>query len=357
MDSNPTDAVPKGLYRHISDIDVWVAPDRNYLVFIILSFVGGLLALDHFYLRSYDTAFYKILLNIFGLGIWWFWDIIQILTESKKIRLTGLASPFDWIFGIGRGVFTDPFAKVSEAAQPFKSYIIWTVLALTLGIFGADKFYIGETKHGFLKLASVFSPFILFGLFWAMWDGYHALFMTKETLVEGIALPPPLEAFGLSKTPGDIFLPGGTKPESKQGGFADAFAGFTSNTFNLLAAPPIMGAMGSIQQELQRLRGVAGAAEASEGMSNENLQRLREEQNAAALARTMNQATDSNENDELQQLRVKQASEKLERTIGYRQGGGGYVPENGPGAVIAGALGALVLAGGLKGVYDFLSRL
>ena len=39
------------------------------------------------------------------------------------------------------------------------------------------------------------------------------------------------------------------------------------------------------------------------------------------------------------------------------QGGGGYVPESGPGAVVAGALGAVVLAGGLKGLYDFLSRL
>lgn len=357
MDSHPTDAVPKGIYRHISDIDVWVAPDRNYLVFIILSFVGGLFALDHFYLRSYDTAFYKILLNFFGLGIWWFWDIIQILTESKKIRLTGLASPFDWIFGIGRGVFTDPFAKVSEAAQPFKSYIIWTVLALTLGIFGADKFYIGETTHGFLKLASVFSPFILFGLFWAAWDGYHALFMTKETLVEGIALPPPLEAFGLSKTPGDIFLPGGTKPESKQGGFADAFAGFTSNTFNLLAAPPIMGAMGSIQQELQRLRGLQGSGP-SANMTNEEIQQMLEENAAENVAKSINVASNESLDENYRKARVKVTSEELQDTIARRQaGGGGYVPENGPGAVIAGALGALVLAGGLKGVYDFLSRL
>ena len=324
----------KGLYRHISDIDVWVTPDRNYLIFIVLSFVGGLFALDHIYLRSYDTAFYKILLNFFGLGIWYFWDLIQIATESKKIRTTGLASPFDWIFGIGRGVFTDPFAKMS-GPTPYKSYIIWTVLALMLGMFGADKFYIGDNWHGFTKLVCNFSPLILFGLFWNLWDAYHAFFMTKDTLMNGIALPPPLEALGFSKTPGDIFLPGGTKPDGgKSGGFADAFAGFTSNTFNLLAAPPMLGAMGGIQERLDKLREAERGYEESHALKN-----------FPSAPSTTSQPAEI----EMTEIRAPAGAPP--------QGGGGYVPENGPGAVVAGALGAVVLAGGLKGLYDFLSRL
>ena len=341
MDSDPTleankeqeQEHGKGLYRHISDIDVWVTPDRNYLIFIVLSFLGGLFALDHIYLRSYDTAFYKILLNVFGLGIWYFWDLIQILTESKKIRTTGLASPFDWIFGIGRGVFTDPFAKMSGPA-PYKSYIIWTVLALAFGIFGADKFYIGNNWHGIAKLVSVFSPLVLFGMFWTAWDAYHAFFMTKDTLVNGIALPPPLEALGFTKTPGDIFLPGGTHAgPSKSGGFADAFAGFTSNTFNLLAAPPMLGALGGIQERLDKLREAERGFEESYALKN--------------FPSTGGQNAVPPQGVNIEMTEIKAPA----------QGGGGYVPESGPGAVVAGALGAVVLAGGLKGLYDFLSRL
>ena len=44
-------------FRHISDIDVWLTPDRNYFTFIMLSVFLGFFALDHIYLRSFDTAF------------------------------------------------------------------------------------------------------------------------------------------------------------------------------------------------------------------------------------------------------------------------------------------------------------
>jgi hypothetical protein len=37
-------------------------------------------------------------------------------------------------------------------------------------------------------------------------------------------------------------------------------------------------------------------------------------------------------------------------------GGGGNSIQHGPGPVIAGALSALILAGGLKGFYDIISK-
>jgi hypothetical protein len=39
-----------------------------------------------------------------------------------------------------------------------------------------------------------------------------------------------------------------------------------------------------------------------------------------------------------------------------QKGGERYEPTSGPGPVIAGSLTALILAGGLKGFYDFISK-
>jgi hypothetical protein len=199
-------------FRHISDIDVWLTPDRNYFTFILLSVFCGFFALDHVYLRSFDTAFQKVLYNFFGLGIWYWWDMCQIFTEGKRVQSDGLTSPFDWIQGIGRGVFAT--SGVENKYMPEKSYIIWAFLAIFGGFFALDKFYLGDYIHAFTKLISIFSPIFLFGILWVAWDAFHAFFMTKETIANKISLPIPLTWFGYNETDGSVFLPSAAKKDA-----------------------------------------------------------------------------------------------------------------------------------------------
>jgi TM2 domain-containing membrane protein YozV len=251
------DAEHKKHFRHISDIDVWLTPDRNYFVFILLSVFGGFLALDHIYLRSFETAFQKVLYNFFGLGIWYFWDLIQIFSDGKKVRSAGLSSPFDWTQGIGRGVFTDP--EKEQKYVPEKSYIIWAFLAIFGGFLALDKFYIGDTWHGVVKLVSVFSPIFLFGLFWVAWDAFHAYFMTKQVVGDKISLPFPLTWIGFNETDGSIFLP--SVPKDGGGGisgFAKAIWGIPSDklktAFSLLSVPPLTNAIGTVVKKMDELK-------------------------------------------------------------------------------------------------------
>ena len=55
--------------HHVSDVDTWGGPDRNYFVFVVLSILFGFFGLDHMYLRSYGTGFYKLLVNVLALGL------------------------------------------------------------------------------------------------------------------------------------------------------------------------------------------------------------------------------------------------------------------------------------------------
>ena len=219
--------------HQISDIDTWKHADRNYFVFVILSVLLGLLGADHFYLRSFHTGMMKIVFNIFTLGMWHYWDLIQIVYDGRKIREEGLTSPFDWICGIGRGVFTS--AKTDADSKKYvaeKSYLLYAALAIFFGFLGADKFYMGETWQGIAKVLSVFNIFLfLFGFLWVLWDSFHALFMTKSILENGISAPLPYNMFFNTPIDGKQFLVTHlvTPEEAAKGGFS----GIDLNPFSL----------------------------------------------------------------------------------------------------------------------------
>ncbi len=184
-----------GKFVHISDVGTWKHSDRSFWVYVALSIFTGFIGLDHFYLRSNETAIKKLLVNVIFFGFWYFYDIIQILTEGKKIKAEGLSSPLDWIQGIGRGMFAPPKKKEDEEKPKFsapKSYMIFTILAVVLGMFGADKFYLGYSWQGIVKIISVFSViFSVFGIFWVLYDAFYALFLTDSIMKKGIFTPPP----------------------------------------------------------------------------------------------------------------------------------------------------------------------
>jgi TM2 domain-containing membrane protein YozV len=194
--STPLVVGPELKTHDISDIGVWKYPDRNYYVFITLSVFFGFLGLDHFYLRSFGTGMQKLTMNIFALGLWYFWDLLQICFDSQKVRTEGLDSPFEWIRGIGRGVFTNPTANPQGGGNTIirsrKDILIYAILTIMFGIFGLDKLYLGLPWQAATKFLSVFNfLFFLFGLLWVIWDIVNVLFYTESILKDGITPPLP----------------------------------------------------------------------------------------------------------------------------------------------------------------------
>lgn len=209
---------------HSSDINYWKHPDRNFYVFIILSVAFGFLGLDHFYLRSFGTGIQKFWFNIFSLGFWYFWDLIQIFTEGKRVQEEGLTGPFDWMRGIGRGVFENPMSAAAAAGSgeevkqtgggntvyaAKRDIFIYSMLTLMFGIFGLDKFYIGEPIQGLAKMLTCFNIFIfLFGWLWVVWDIVKVFLFTDSLMKDGISAPPPFSfMFSEPISAQDLFIP------------------------------------------------------------------------------------------------------------------------------------------------------
>jgi TM2 domain-containing membrane protein YozV len=363
-DNTQTDPVP----HHVSDVDTWGHPDRNYYVFVALTFFLGFFGLDHVYLRSYDTATKKLLMNVLGFGMWYVWDLIQVSREGQLIRKEGLNSPLDWIRGIGRGTFVPlPSDGAQEGGKQYaapKSYVMYTVLAILLGFVGADKFYIGKTWQGVAKVFSVFNIFLfMFGLLWVAWDGFNAFFRTPSVLKDGISVPFPYNfLFRDTVDAQKLFKVVEVKEEEpgKPWSFMDMLPALPSlpslpilpwrELYRELVVPLLQPTVGVT---IQRANTAVDIARNAASLGTSTLAKA--PGMVAELAQTVTSLPSSPLGAPSTIDAIQQIANAKQATRG--QTGGGQVSETGgPGPVLAGALTALLIAGGAKGLYDYIGK-
>ena len=174
---------------HYSDVCTYINPDRDFETAKMLSTWGGLLALDHFYLRSPTTAFAKIIVNCLTFGLWLIWDANQFWFEKEHVLNYGLNYVLDYERGIGRGTMTDDKPEF----VPKKDFLTFMLLAIFFGIFGLDRMYLGGDFiwQGWAKFLSCF---ILIGLIWVIFDMYQILFQPASVLSDGYLVPLPFTA-------------------------------------------------------------------------------------------------------------------------------------------------------------------
>lgn len=346
---------------HISDVAIWGTSDRNYWTYTILAIVLGFLGADHIYLRSYGTAFQKFLFNCVSLGFWYWWDILQALTEREKITKEGLSGPFDWGEKVGRGAFgTD--------ASPPKDYVIYTLLAVFFGFLGADRFYLGQWTTGVLKAVSVF---FLIGWLWVAFDAANAVFFPRSMVTSspegGYGFPFSLfEANGCRQFTGPESVCH-KSPESRtqEGGFFGFFGlsggltGFLDWIAKSVGMPFIPYPKEIIADGLHAASAVTEAAANAINESNEGNLALPE---IPKIPQIPTLPTNVSSVAAAAKAAVEPAMPVLPEptTPPTPQQGGARraTPETGVGStgpIIAGALSALVAAGGLKAAYDFIS--
>lgn len=351
---------------HFSDIDQWKFPERNYYIFVCISFVLGFFGMDHFYLRSFGTGTQKFIFNILSLGFWWWWDVLQIVTDSNKVKAEGLTTPFDWIRGVGRGVFEDPIKKAEaletggKIVRVKKDLFVYALLTMFFGLFGADKFYMGEQLQGIAKLLSVFNLFtFLFGLMWVIWDIIKVFFYTESLMKDGISAPPPFSMlFPDSIKAEKLFSPEEVTKEqldkeaqeaASNMSFGLPIIGMDSFRFwyKELAVPLLQPSVGTAVKTADKTvkLGEKAAAVGGEAMAT-----------GPKIAAAVTQNLSSALNPTLIMEQVQQAAaDKAASRVGSQQGGsrdGGLTS----GPIIAGTLMAVVLAGAGKFILDIVTK-
>lgn len=165
----------------------WGGANADYVILALLACfpLTGLFGLDHLYMRSPLTALLKTVLNVLSLGLWYFYDVAQVLTESATVKEIGYSVPLFGPIGLGAGLFAkEGEATVGPNPLRFLAYVAAALLPLP---FGQDFFVAGDTWGGIMKLVTLFVPiFWLFGLLWFLYVAFRIFFQTESLLTEGI---------------------------------------------------------------------------------------------------------------------------------------------------------------------------
>lgn len=147
------------------------------------SILGGFFGLDHILLRSPKTALMKLIVNIFTLGFWYWYDVVQSISDMDFIKQFGYTIPIVGPVGLGAGIVGDEGRAPEGTPSPwlFVAYILLLFIPYGTSSFIAGDFYGGTAK--FLLTFIIFTTFL--GLLWAGYSFYYAFFQTESLLTKG----------------------------------------------------------------------------------------------------------------------------------------------------------------------------
>ena len=162
----------------------WGGPWYPYWSLLAVTVLGGFFGLDHFWLRSPTTGILKFIVNIFGFGIWWMYDLIQIFGEKDVVMEHGLTAPIVGPLGIGAGMFRDNQPDAPLSKSPFR----WMGFLATMFMpFGLDSLIAGDTDGALARFATFVMILFLWpiALAWGVWNVGRTLFTPKKLFEEG----------------------------------------------------------------------------------------------------------------------------------------------------------------------------
>ncbi len=176
-----------------------VLPFWVLMVVTALPFTG-FFGIDHLLFRSPSTAILKFLTNVFTLGFWYMYDIVQVFTDKSFIKEYGLSKPGSGPAGMGLDYFRG-ITKDKDTLAPSKSgalSIVFFILYLFTSLvpFGVSNFIAGDTEGGIAKFLLSFG---LWGIFWIPFlfvAGFFEVFRNitepEKIFTEGAIRPTPL---------------------------------------------------------------------------------------------------------------------------------------------------------------------
>jgi hypothetical protein len=170
--------------------------------FLAIFPLTGFLGIDKLALRSPFTAILKFFVNVFLLGGWYFYDIIQLLTdEVELVGKYGFSTPFG-VSGHGyRLLHNLTSTKVDEFSQPspyngglIASLLFLCYLGMTafLGFTGFPAMLAGDFNGGLMKL---FSNFLIIPFFFYFFAQLLDVFRCVSLEKDGVNHPWPLFPF------------------------------------------------------------------------------------------------------------------------------------------------------------------
>lgn len=164
----------------------WGAPWYPYWSLILATVLFGFFGGDHLWLRSPLSGMFKLIVNLFTFGIWYFYDIIQVLTEADAVQKYGLSAPLLGPVGIGAGMFRTGDEGETLGKSPLR-YIAYIILLIVPFTFGVEYAVAGDIGGAAFKFITSLFWFILFpiSILYTAINFVHGVFMPKSLFEQG----------------------------------------------------------------------------------------------------------------------------------------------------------------------------
>lgn len=223
----------------------WGGGSIPYWSLAVISVCFGMFGMDHLWLRSPTTAAIKTVGNVLTFGLWYLYDVIQILTEKEKVMTYGLSMPVGGPLGIGAGSFTDSGSAGSNGKGGWR-WIAFCILAWLP--FGFDYMIAGDYNGGFIRFFfSIFIGTWFLAFIWWAYNLGRTYWLSASVLESPLPRMWPvsmfMEAEGPNKMGPKDILPAEACDVGKNG-----FFGMISSTIGNILGPVVGGLIGPYGQ-------------------------------------------------------------------------------------------------------------
>ena len=196
------DAQKSDFKPNASHGDFWGGYMVDAWFYKVLAFfpITGFLGIDKLALRSPFTSVMKFLINLFFWGAWYFYDILQLISEkeSEFVGKYGFSTPYG-VSGHGYKLLHNVSkTKVDEFSQPSPYnggllstllLIVYIGLTLFIGFSGIPNILVGDFNGGLLKL---FSNFLILPFIFYLFSQILEFFRGGSVQKDGVSHPWPL---------------------------------------------------------------------------------------------------------------------------------------------------------------------
>ncbi len=162
----------------------WKKSTLNYNVYMALAVVLGFFAVDQLYLRSPISFLIKLAGNFLLFGIFYFYDVLEAVFNSSKVKLFGTSVPLVGQLGVGAGMFYEGLGSPSrDDLKREWNFVIYAALLFVTGLVGLDSWYLGDTMSCVLRAGSAISIiFLPVAFIWWLTQLWQFFFQTDKLL-------------------------------------------------------------------------------------------------------------------------------------------------------------------------------
>jgi hypothetical protein len=182
----------------------WEGSSLPFIFYVCLAVfpLTGFFGIDQLLFFSPKTAVQKALINMCTLGLWYFYDMMQVFGDRKYIEEYGLSRPLFGASGLAYQFFnrvTNLFVPSKDdlpQGESFMSIAFFMAYFMTLYVpFGLSSFLAGDMNGGIAKFVLTILFFTIPFLFlWNIFEFCTVLWNPVDSFEKGVPRIPPFTA-------------------------------------------------------------------------------------------------------------------------------------------------------------------